>query len=604
MRTGLALATIGAALASLVPLTPSAVAAPPNDNFADATEIVGLPAEATASSVDATVEPDEPIGGAEHSIWFKWTAPTDGGVTFTTFGCAPPFRDSTQVGGTYFVFARSVVFGLVPLQPTFHARAGQVYLFAVASSQNQPGDPDICVRLLPGPANDDFARATPLTGFPVSAAQTRQLDSSPATQEPGEPAGSGSVWYSWTAPAGRPVWLRVCGGSSELGAGFERLAVYTGSRVDALAHVATRRARDGQCGSLNGAAVLLNAVEGEVYRIAVTNPASFQLLVGNQLAVAGGDQPFLVYTAFPGQRDTVNLRLSGSGPQRALLVKAGGLAVANGCQADLAPGMLRCPVPGKPVVAFDIDLGDHDDTADVRLLGPAVPSQDGQLHRHVLGGAGNDTLVGSAGSYSPANGWSGGLALLGGAGADTLGGREGDDQIFGGPGPDQIEPGAGSDRIDAGPGDDRVRTLDGATDSIGCQAGRDRTRIDGVDLPAPKCERRNLRTPARAVATLAAIDNDGGDDADHLEITIACPIDAKRGCRATITAAVPRGITFTRRLRLRAGRFGNVETYRFGADDRLFRYGTRVTVSTRRPGRAKLNFTRHLPVYNYRYEGE
>jgi hypothetical protein len=601
---GVALATIGAALASLVPLTPGAVAAPPNDNFADAKELVGLPAEATGSSVDATVEPDEPIGGAEHSIWFKWTAPTDGGVTFTTGGCAPPFQDSTLVSGTYFVFAKSAVFGLVPLQPTFHARAGQVYWFAVASSQNQPGDPDICVRLLPGPANDDFALATPLTGFPVSATQTRQIDSSPATQEPGEPAGSGSVWYSWTAPAGGPVWLRICGGSSETGPGFEQLAVYTGDRVDALAHVATRRGRDGQCGSLRGAAVLLAAVEGQVYRIAVTTPVSFQLLVGNQLAVAGGEQPFLVYNAFPRLSDTVKLRLSGSGARRALLLKADRVTVANGCQADLAPGTLRCPVPGKATVSFDIDLGDQDDSADVRLLGPAVPSQDGQLHRQVVGGAGNDTLVGSAGSYSPANGWSGGLALLGGPGADTLGGREGDDQIFGGPGPDQIEPGAGSDRIDGGPGDDRVRTIDGATDTIRCQAGRDRTRIDGVDLPAPKCERRNLRSPARAVATFAALDNDNGDDADHLEITIACPIDAKRDCRATITAAVPRGVTFTRRLRLHAGRFGDVETYRFGDDDRLLRYGTRVTVSTRRPGRPKLNFTRHLPVYNNRYEGE
>ena len=240
---------IGAALAlaSLLSLTPGAVAAPPNDNFADATEMVGLPAEATGSSVDATVEPDEPVNGGAHSIWFKWTAPADGGVAFTTFGCAQPFQDSFPGSITSFVFARSAVFGLVPLEPTFHARAGQVYWFAVASQPNQPGDPDVCVRLLPGPANDDFARATPLTGFPASAAQTRLIDSSPATQEPGEPAGSGfgSVWYSWTAPADRPVWLRVCGLSSGSGAGFDQLAVYTGNRVDALAHVATRRARAG-----------------------------------------------------------------------------------------------------------------------------------------------------------------------------------------------------------------------------------------------------------------------------------------------------------------------------------------------------------------------
>ena len=280
------------------------------------------------------------------------------------------------------------------------------------------------------------------------------------------------------------------------------------------------------------------------------------------------------------------------------------MTVANGCQGDLAPKTLRCPVPGKATVALDIDLGDGNDKADVRLIGPATGSPDEQLHRHVLGGAGNDTLVGSAGSHSAASGWRGGLALLGGPGADTLGGREGHDQIFGGPGPDQIEPRAGSDSITGGPGNDQIQTTDGATDSIHCEAGRDRTRIDGVDLPTRSCERRDLNSHARAVATTASIDNNGGEDADHFEITIACPIDATRGCRTRITATLPRGSTFTRRLRLRAGRFGDAETYRYGADDRLLRHGTRVTVITRRPGRAKLNFTRRLPVYDSRYEGE
>ena len=590
-------------LAALLLLTARAVAAPPpNDDFADAAEMSGWPAEATGSTIDATSEPGDPTG--DPSIWFKWTALKDGGIGVFFDGCAPPFQDSHPAGLTFAAYRWSAVFGLVRVEQTFHAEAGQVYWIMVASLHGEPGDPDICVRLRPGPANDDFANATRLTGFPTSASQRTRSDELGSTTEPGEPnhAGSdpppGSLWYSWRAPRRGPVVLRLCGGRT--------LAVYTGQDVGALTHIATRRPRSFGCGSDSGAPIAVNAIEGETYRIAVVGSSEwFQLSVGTQVAVVTptGRPPFFSYWAFAGQADKLKLRLTGSGGNRTLLVEARGVTVANGCETAPAAGRLRCPVPGKAMFGFEIDLGDGNDTADVRLPGRGRPSQQFATPRKVRGGDGNDTLAGSAGFYRVANGWSGGLALLGGSGTDRLTGGAGQDWIYGGAGPDRIVAGAGSDRIDGGPGNERVKTLDDATDRIFCAAGRDRARLDGIDLPRG-CERRKLRSPARAVPTGAILANDDGEDYDHLKIGIACPIDAKGGCRTTIAIAGTRGRSIIRRLRLAPGHFGLVRTYRLGVLGPLRHRGARVTVSTRPRGRATLKLSRRLPVSDNRYYGE
>jgi hypothetical protein len=59
------------------------------DNAATATVIAGAGGSATASNAGATGETGEPNHGgvaARHSVWWKWTAPADGTVFFTTGG--------------------------------------------------------------------------------------------------------------------------------------------------------------------------------------------------------------------------------------------------------------------------------------------------------------------------------------------------------------------------------------------------------------------------------------------------------------------------------------------------------------------------------------
>jgi hypothetical protein len=163
--------------------------------------------------------------------------------------------------------------------------------------------------------------------------------------------------------------------------------------------------------------------------------------------------------------------------------------------------------------------------------------------------------------------------------------------------------GAGSDRIDGGPGNDRANTVDDASDQIFCAAGRDRARLDGIDLPRG-CEGRRLRSPARAVPTGALLSNGDGEDDDHLLIEIACPIDVKGGCRTTVAMAGTRGRTITRRVRLAPGRAAMVTVYRLGVLGPLLHRRVRVTASTQARGSAKLKSTRRLPVSDDRYYGE
>jgi hypothetical protein len=605
-----------AALALLLALPSSAAAVPPaNDDFDDAQEMTGLPTEATGSNVDATREPGEPTHGhsnGAHSIWFKWTAPRDVGVTLRFASCAPSPTD--YVSAIAAVYEQTVTFGLVPVMHTFRAVAGQTYFVAVDTPRGSSPHANICVRLVPGPANDDFTTATPLSGFPASASQRPGSDEGLATREPGEPTheggftnssptpSQGSVWFSWTAPGDGLVRVRLCG--------YGVLGVYTGERVDALTRLATRHSRDRGCGALAGGSLMVNAAEGQDYRIAVTSSAGFQLFVENQVTVSlGGGGPFLLYTAFPGQADSVKLRLVGAGPQRAVLLRASGVTAANGCQADASPGWLRCPVPGRAAIGLDLDLRDGDDHADVRLPGPGLIWEDEDSgtapYRRVAGGEGNDTLTGSAGFYSLTFGWRDRLLLLGEAGADRLRGAAGHDSLSGGPGPDQIAGGGGSDRMDGGRGDDRLLGMDAASDTIRCGSGRDSARLDGFDLPR-ECERRDLGSQVRAVPVAAAIANGDGEDYDYLGVVIECPIDAEGGCRARVSTRLGARRTSNRRIRLDPGRSGLVTDYSLsdGAKNRLLSRGARVTVTTRGRSGARVRFARHLSVGDERYEGE
>ena len=76
-----------AAVAAAALAAPAAALPPSNDDFADASVLVGEPGTVTGSTVDATKEPDEPDHAGNpggHSAWFRWKAPRDGLAGFET----------------------------------------------------------------------------------------------------------------------------------------------------------------------------------------------------------------------------------------------------------------------------------------------------------------------------------------------------------------------------------------------------------------------------------------------------------------------------------------------------------------------------------------
>ena len=65
--------------------------APAEDAFANATVITGSAGTQAGTTANATHEPGEPShggSGGAHSIWYRWVAPGDGNVTFSTSGSA------------------------------------------------------------------------------------------------------------------------------------------------------------------------------------------------------------------------------------------------------------------------------------------------------------------------------------------------------------------------------------------------------------------------------------------------------------------------------------------------------------------------------------
>ena len=93
--------------------------------------------------------------------------------------------------------------------------------------------PPLVVTTVPPPTrplNDNFADRLPLVGFPVGG----QISNATATREPGEPlpvggAGSRSIWWTWTAPAGGIVTVEasIPGAATMLG-------IYQGDSLDTL----------------------------------------------------------------------------------------------------------------------------------------------------------------------------------------------------------------------------------------------------------------------------------------------------------------------------------------------------------------------------------
>lgn len=245
----------------------------------------------------ATKEPGEPNHAGQaggHSIWFNWTSPTGGVISFDT--CDELSLGYLQVpdtllavytqgyGGLSEVTSNDDTAGCGPngrgSRVSFTAAPQTPYLIAVDGKTGAVGD----FRLSWSPPNDGFASPSTL----YSGGDSRSTMLSRATAEPGEPSHAGqpasnSVWYAWTPERTALATVDTCTSSTVYG----RAAVYTGATLSGLTAVLATAGSSCPSGQ-SGTRTRFNATAGTTYRIALDRlsalPSSANVFMSARLA--------------------------------------------------------------------------------------------------------------------------------------------------------------------------------------------------------------------------------------------------------------------------------------------------------------------------------
>lgn len=248
---------------------------PANDSFTSPDLIAGITGQVTTSSAGASKQGNEPQHAGNRggkSLWFRWTAPTTTGMTFTTarsqFDTVLAVYTGTDLGNLSPVTANDngAEFPLSAL--SFPAGAGTTYFIAVDGRNGAGGRvglewyPSVSQDQL---LNDDFERAQVLSGTRGEVG----LYNRGATKQPDEPShagnlGGASVWFQWTAPRDGAVLFDT------EGSGIETvIAVYAGTNLASLGLVVRSNDDINSGQEIFTSRVSFTAQAGKTYRIAV-----------------------------------------------------------------------------------------------------------------------------------------------------------------------------------------------------------------------------------------------------------------------------------------------------------------------------------------------
>ncbi|BAZ13172.1 hypothetical protein NIES4071_50110 [Calothrix sp. NIES-4071] len=118
---------------------------PVNDNFANQITLVGTLGSITGTNIGATAETGEATqSGTNNSVWWSWTAPTNGTVTFDTIGSNfdtyLSVYTGTSVSSLALVVANDDSGGANTSRVSFNVTAGTVYRIAVDGYQAHTGN--------------------------------------------------------------------------------------------------------------------------------------------------------------------------------------------------------------------------------------------------------------------------------------------------------------------------------------------------------------------------------------------------------------------------------------------------------------------------------
>ena len=249
-----------------------------SDSFFSRSAISGASGQGSGSNSGGSKESGEPIhagntGGA--SMWWSWTAPATGMVTFDTEGSDFDTLLAVYTGGS--VGALSLVASdddTIGRQSevSFTAQQGVAYHIAVDGYGGATGsillnwqqgtsvDPGTEDPVTVDSGSDSFFSRSAISG----ASGQGSGSNSGGSKESGEPihagnTGGASMWWSWTAPATGMVTFDTEGSDFDT-----LLAVYTGGSVGALSLVASDDDTIGRQSEVS-----FTAQQGVAYHIAV-----------------------------------------------------------------------------------------------------------------------------------------------------------------------------------------------------------------------------------------------------------------------------------------------------------------------------------------------
>jgi hypothetical protein len=227
---------------------PLQAAPPSNDSFANAAVLSGEYMTVDGTTVEATRELNEPAGGGDNSVWYKWTSPAYGVAEFGAL-FAPTLGGDQRLE----IFVGSGLNDLILVgsddsrnepQSAINVGAGVTYYirYVMASSGSYATTFSSYVDLdsenfdqslfkSTSYSNDNFSNAQLVTGKNVKVLGYPTA----ATREAGEPGetGSNTIWWKWVAPnSGKTIFSTAGSGVGTKNA----LTIATGSRVSDLTY--------------------------------------------------------------------------------------------------------------------------------------------------------------------------------------------------------------------------------------------------------------------------------------------------------------------------------------------------------------------------------
>ncbi len=499
------------------------IARPANDDFADAQVLTGPAGSVFGTTTAATAQTGEvALTTPEATVWYEWTAPQSGDVTFdvNTLGASQPvswdstIRVTTGAFPGTFAASNDDFNGNRESRVTFPATAGTTYFiqvdayslldpFVVGSdlkwgsfylgwSQNRP-------------FNDDFVDAYAFSG---ATGRFIQGTGSP-THEPSEPDShwnnsDSSVWYSWTPPSSGPATVSLMDSNYDT-----TMAIYTGASINDLALLSTN---DDVHPPVRQSKIDFAATAGTTYWIAVDD-------YGSGDPIPPDDDITIQWSVGVPANDDVDDAQVVSGPSGSV---AGTTVGSTGEPGESAPVIAppehsvwyrwTAPSTGdfdfgvETTGSWDPQLGvwDTNDLAVETLIVGDDDSGAGLDPALVLSATGGTTywiqVEGRNGSEGPfdlvwsevytgplcnelpvtisgsgiINGTAGDDVILGSSGVDLIDGaggndvicaQGGDDLVNGGPGNDVLIGNAGNDLLFGGTGDDEINGA-GGNDTI------------------------------------------------------------------------------------------------------------------------------------------